>query len=133
MATPKARVSRGEGVANVPPQKIPNDLPGPIEMFVMTAIITLGDNAHGIAIFDLLQERLTHKKISFGSVYTALERLTWKGYLEDRMGEPEATRGGRARKYYRTTAVGQAVLKSTTDGLAAVAQPIVAEAMPMRK
>jgi PadR family transcriptional regulator PadR len=78
----------------------PDDLLGPIEHLVMKAVMELGENdAYGMEVFDTIGSG--YPPISFGSVYTALERLTWKGYLETHMSEPEAARGGRARKYFR--------------------------------
>ena len=94
----------------------PEDLLGPIEHLVLKAVTTLGaDVAYGMSVFEAI--RTVHPPISFGSVYTALERLTWKGYLTTKLGEPEPTRGGRARKYYRITAVGAKVLASTANTL----------------
>lgn len=102
-------------------EKPPADLPGSVELLVLTAVSTLGDDANGVAVFDLIQENFAHMRLAFGSVYTALERMTWKGYLKDRMGPPDPARGGRARKYFRLTGLGEAVLNATTEGLAGVA------------
>jgi PadR family transcriptional regulator PadR len=88
---------------------------GPIELLIMKAVIALEDDAYGITIFDAV--RTVYASMSFGSVYTALERLTWKGYLESRMGEPEPTRGGRAKKYYRATALGKKAKEGTLKSL----------------
>jgi DNA-binding PadR family transcriptional regulator len=90
----------------------PDDLLGPIEQLVMKAVRTLGeDDAYGMAVFEAI--RTIFPRISFGSVYTTLDRLTWKGYLESHLGTPEATRGGRARKYYRVTGIGKKVHEAT--------------------
>ena len=89
------------------------DLLGPIEHLVVRAVKSLGDDtAYGMEVFETIQS--VYPKISFGSVYTALERLTWKGYLESKLGEPEPMRGGRARKYYRVTGEGKKVLDATS-------------------
>jgi PadR family transcriptional regulator len=88
---------------------------GPIELLMMKAVIALGDDAYGITIFDAV--RTVYASMSFGSVYTALERLTWKGYLESTIGEPEPTRGGRAKKYYRATGLGKKALEGTLMSL----------------
>jgi PadR family transcriptional regulator PadR len=95
---------------------VSEDLLGPIEHLVVKAVTTLGEDvAYGMAVFEAI--RTVYPPISFGSVYTALERLTWKGYLESIMGEPEAIRGGRARKYYRMTGLGKKVLAATRSTL----------------
>jgi PadR family transcriptional regulator PadR len=102
---------------------VPEDLLGPVEHLVVKAVMELGvKEAYGMAVYEAI--RTVYAPISFGSVYTALERLTWKGYLESEVGEKEATRGGRARKYFRVTGVGKKVLEGTQHALGT---PMVAE------
>jgi PadR family transcriptional regulator, regulatory protein PadR len=97
---------------------IQDDLLGTIEHLVMRAVASLGkDTAYGMAIFDAV--RSVYPPISFGSIYTSLDRLTWKGYLESELGEPESKRGGRARKYYQITGHGKKVLDATSRALTA--------------
>ena len=91
------------------------DMLGSIEHLVLNAVTKLGDNAYGMSIFEYIRER--YPAISFGSVYTSLERMTWKGYVEGEVGEPEQTRGGRARKYYHVTGLGRKVLQATRAAL----------------
>ena len=57
--------------------------------------------------------RETDPRTNFGSVFAALERLTWKDYLERKLGEPEPQRGGRGRCYYRATEEGGRRLRNT--------------------
>jgi len=104
---------------------------GPIEALVIKAVVALEDEAYGITIFDAV--RTVYASMSFGSVYTALERLTWKGYLESRMGEPEPTRGGRAKKFYRATPAGQKALNVTLRSLSAeiIVGPVVTVLNPV--
>lgn len=100
-------------MAKKQPQKLPNDLLGCIEELVLAAAQKLGTEASGMTVYEEIQT--VYPPVSFGSVYTALERMTWKGYLESRLGDPEPRRGGRARKYYRITKVGKAVLETTVQ------------------
>lgn len=90
--------------------KEPEDLLGTVEFMVITAVTRL-DEAYGMSVFEAIQG--VYPRISFGSVYTTLERLAWKGYLTSEVGDPEPVRGGRARKYYRITGIGEKVLGST--------------------
>ena len=90
----------------------PVDLLGPIEYMVMWGVQAVEESeAYGMEIFDAIREK--YQEISFGSVYASLERLTWKGYVESKLGEPEAKRGGRARKYYRVSGLGKRVYDAT--------------------
>jgi PadR family transcriptional regulator PadR len=93
-------------------EKVPVDLLGPIEHLVMRAVKELGkDAAYGMAVFEGI--RSVYPSVSFGSVYTALERLSWKGYLESEKGDAEPSRGGRARNFFWVTGRGSTVLEST--------------------
>jgi len=56
-------------------KKAPDDLLGSIEYLVVRAVIELGeDTAYGMAVFEAV--RSVWHPISFGSVYTSLERLS---------------------------------------------------------
>jgi DNA-binding PadR family transcriptional regulator len=91
------------------PEKI--DLLGPIEYLVLDAVIGLGDDAYGLSVFDLVRER--YHQITPGSVYTALERMTWKGYLSGEVVQAKEGKTGRPRKYYHATGLGRRVLATT--------------------
>lgn len=89
------------------------DLPVSIEALVLAGVQKIGDGATALEIFEQL--RTVHHSLSFPSVYTALERMTWKGYVERQLGDAESRQGGRARKNYRITHAGQVVLKETNE------------------
>ncbi len=94
--------------AKAPKNALLDDLLGPVEYMVIRAVMELGeDEAYGMAVYEAIQS--VYPRISFGSVYTALDRLRWRGYLESSLGEPEPTRGGRARNYYRVTDLGKKI------------------------
>lgn len=108
--------------------ELPDDLLGPVEFMVIRAVMELGaDEAYGMAVCEAIQS--VCPRISFGSVYTALDRLRWRGYLESELGEPESTRGGRARNYYRVTDLGErireAMLNMYTAPLSRNNEPLI--------
>ena len=82
-----------------------------LEVGVIKSVIALGDDAYGVTVFNAI--RSINHSLAFASVYTALERLTWKGYLEARLGDPQPARGGRAKKFYRVTDRGMKALNAT--------------------
>jgi len=93
-------------------QQIRDDILAPIEHLVMKAVMTLPeDAAYGMGVCEAI--RSVYPPIRFVSVYADLDRLSQKGYLQSKLGEPTATRGGRARKCYRVTALGRKVLEAT--------------------
>lgn len=49
---------------------------------------------------------MTARSCSLGALYTTLDRLEQKGYIETYTGEPTPERGGRAKKMIRITASG---------------------------
>lgn len=82
------------------------------EQHVMLTVLRLNPNGYGVSIRDELEKR-TGRKISFGSVYTTLDRLEEKGFVARREGEATAERGGRKKSYFAVTARGQMVLRAS--------------------
>jgi PadR family transcriptional regulator PadR len=94
-----------------------NDRLGRFEEIVLLALVRLRENAYGVTIRREIAER-TGRDVSFGAVYTTLERLERKGYVSSRMGEPTAERGGRAKRYFRIEAPGRRALNSSRETIA---------------
>ncbi len=82
---------------------------GEFEQMVLLALIRLGENAYGMTIRQVIQER-AGRPVSIGQVYAALERLEGKGNLTSRVSDPEPIRGGRSKKLYGLTSEGEAAL-----------------------
>ena len=78
---------------------------GGFELLVLLALIRLGDDAYGVPISEAI-EQSSGREVSIGSVYITLDRLSEKGLVSSRVGEPTAERGGRAKTYFRITAKG---------------------------
>jgi len=89
---------------------------GEFEHLVLLAILGLGDDADGRRIRDELEGR-AGRSVSRSASYTTLERLVSKGYLEPRMGEPTATRGGRAKRSFSLTSAGTEALRTSGRAL----------------
>ena len=97
---------------------------GELEQLVLMAILRLNNRAYGVEIRQLMIDSIS-RDVSIGALYTVLSRLEEKGLLAASVGEASAERGGRAKKYYRVTAQGQAALNNSMrmidtlkDGLA---------------
>lgn len=91
---------------------------GEFELMVLLALLRLGNDAYGMEVRQEIQER-TGREVSYGAVYTTLDRLERKGYVAHRVGERLPERGGRARRYFRVEPVGKSALRSSrrTQGL----------------
>src|SRR6266852_6798473 len=85
---------------------------GEFEQAVLLAILRLGLNAYGVPIRHDLSERLG-RSVSVGAIYTTLERLEGKGFVSSWSGGATADRGGRAKRFYRVEAAGQAALRQS--------------------
>jgi len=67
---------------------------------------------HGYSIMkDVRQLSDGRVVLSTGTLYSALKRLLDQGWIE-RTGEPEGNGGGRGRKAYRLTSLGQQILEA---------------------
>jgi len=84
---------------------------GQFEQLVLTAVLTLGQDAYGITIHEKVRELVHPKSVSLGAVYVTLERLEEKGLVTSRLSDPTPERGGRAKRYYRLEGVGEAALQ----------------------
>jgi PadR family transcriptional regulator, regulatory protein PadR len=85
---------------------------GQFEQLVLTAILTLHENAYGVAIHSKVQE-LVPKDVSLGAVYVTLDRLEDKGLIASWLSDPTPERGGRSKRYYRIEALGEQTLQES--------------------
>ena len=96
---------------------------GEFEQLILFALVELEDDAYGASIGREI-ERRTGRQVSAGAIYTALDRLTNRGFVTATVGDPTPARGGRRRKYYRLEPEGALaltrsveVIRSMSDGL----------------
>lgn len=92
------------------------DVLGEFEQLVLLAIARLDGNAYAVSIRAEI-ERRTGRVVSRGAIYVTLRRLSAKGYLESRMGDPTPERGGRSKRLYRLRPSGVAALKQSLAAL----------------
>jgi PadR family transcriptional regulator PadR len=86
---------------------------GQFEQIVLTAILSLGDDAYGVTIHSRV-EGLSHpKKVTRGAVYATLDRMEDKGLISSRLSDPIKERGGRSRRYYRLEKSGEKALRES--------------------
>ena len=86
---------------------------GQFEQLVLTAILTLRDDAYGVTIHSKVEELARPKAASLGAVYVTLDRLEDKGFVTSWLSDPTAERGGRAKRCYRLEALGERVLEES--------------------
>lgn len=93
------------------------DFVGEFELYVLLALVHLGDDAYGVTIRREIETR-TKREIAIGAVYATLARLEEKGLVRFRVSDPQPIQGGRARKHVLLTAAGERALRHSTNMLA---------------
>jgi PadR family transcriptional regulator, regulatory protein PadR len=89
---------------------------GEFEYLLITAAARLGDEAYGAAIREEIST-ITGRSCSIGALYTTVDRLETKGFLETWMGEATAQRGGRSKRMIRVTPKGAQAAKAFYDAV----------------
>jgi len=85
---------------------------GEVEQLVLLAVLRLGDEGYAVPIRDLIREE-TGVELSRGTIYVTLERLERKGYVTSWFSDPQAVRGGKARRIFRLKPAGLAAVRAS--------------------
>ena len=86
---------------------------GQFEQLVLTAILSLSDNAYGVTIHQKVEELAQPKSVSLGAVYVTLDRLEDKGFISSWLSDPTPERGGRSKRHYQLQALGERALQES--------------------
>lgn len=97
------------------------DYLGEFEHLVLLALLRLGDEAYGVTVRQEIAHR-TKRDVSVGAIYATLARLETKGFVRSWVGTPTAARGGRAKRHFRVTAKGTAIVERTHTALRRMAE-----------
>jgi DNA-binding PadR family transcriptional regulator len=89
---------------------------GEFEQLVLLAVLQLDDNAYGPEISALLEER-AGRQVSRGALYSSLDRLEAKGFLEWRLHEPSPERGGHPKRCFNVTEMGMVALRTAREAM----------------
>lgn len=83
-----------------------------LEQMIMAAIVALKNDAYGVSIRKRV-EKLTGKRLMYGTLYNALDQLLRKGYVTKTKGTTSSARGGRPRIYYELNSKGMNALRDS--------------------
>lgn len=86
---------------------------GQFEQLVLTAILTLKQNAYGVTIHAKVEELSRPKRVALGAVYATLDRLEDKGLIASWLSDPTPERGGRSKRHYRLEKSGERALQDS--------------------
>jgi PadR family transcriptional regulator PadR len=95
---------------------------------VMAAIFQLRDDAYGVTIHRKTDELVRPRSVPLGSVYFTLDRLEDEGLISPRLADPDPTRGGRRKRYYRLEALAERAPLSAGGRVKAAVERIGKEA-----
>ena len=104
---------------------------GELELLVMLALLHLGDDAYGVSIRQEIERRSGHD-VAIGAVYATLTRLEEKRFVSTWLSDPLPIRGGRARKHWRLTPLGDRALRSAANALAGMLDGLGLTPQPRR-
>src|SRR5262245_64469511 len=88
---------------------------GQFEQFVLTAILSLGENAYGVTIREVVGELASPRNVSLGAVYSTLDRLEDKKLIKSWLSDPTPERGGRSKRHYRLEPAGEGALRESVE------------------
>jgi len=106
-----------------------SEILGAFEQAVLVGVVHLGEDAYGRAVLRESEERLG-RDVSAGAIYATLDRLEAQGLLTSRLDDGTLARGGRARRYYKISALGIAALNESRTALKGIWSGVV---WPMRR
>jgi DNA-binding PadR family transcriptional regulator len=86
---------------------------GQFEQLVLTAILSLENDAYGVTIHRKVEELSHPRTVTLGAVYVTLDRLEDKGLLSSWLSDPTPERGGRAKRFYKLEESGETALKDS--------------------
>jgi PadR family transcriptional regulator PadR len=109
------------------PSAVAISLLGEVEQLVLLAVLRLGDEAYAVPIRALILEETT-VDLSRGTIYVTLERLERKGYVTSWFSDPQAVRGGKARRIFRLKPAGLTAVKASKGAVDRLAAGTAAEA-----
>lgn len=87
---------------------------GSFEQIVLTAILSLREDAYGVTIHEKAAALAKPKNVSLGAVYVTLDRLEDKGLISSWLSDPTPERGGRSKRFYKLNALGERALEEST-------------------
>ena len=85
-----------------------------IEETLLLAIWRLKDDAYGVKIRKYVSQ-IIGKDFTYGNLYSALNQLSKKKYVEKTLGEPTPDRRGRRKIYYTVSPAGIKSLKTARE------------------
>lgn len=82
---------------------------GNLEETILLLVLAMHEDAYGFSVSEAYREHMG-KTISISAVHTVLSRLEKKGYIRSELGGATSERGGRRKRIFTVTGLGEHVL-----------------------
>lgn len=82
---------------------------GYLEETILLLVMAMKEDAYGFTVSEAYKKH-TGKKISISAVHSVLSRLEKKGLIQSEMGGATEARGGRRKRIFTASALGQEVI-----------------------
>lgn len=82
---------------------------GNLEETILLLVLAMTEDAYGFSVSEAYREHMG-KSISISAVHTVLARLEKKGYIRSELGGATSERGGRRKRIFTVTGLGEQVL-----------------------
>jgi DNA-binding PadR family transcriptional regulator len=83
---------------------------GEFEEVVLLMVAILDGEGYGVTVSQAIEEH-TGRIVTFGTVHNTLIRLEEKGFVKSELGGATTERGGRRKRLFRITALGNRALQ----------------------
>jgi len=97
---------------------------GDLEQLILLAMVRLDGESHGALIAEAIEGH-TGRSVSPGALYTVLDRLETKGFVESWIGDSTPERGGRRKRVYRLLPAGARELRDWYAGVRELASGVL--------
>lgn len=87
---------------------------GEFEELILLAVAVLDGQAYGVALLHEITKK-TGRQVRLNQVHSALQRLEDKGMVRSAFGEPTAERGGKRKRLFTISALGQRTLQEVQE------------------
>lgn len=87
---------------------------GGLEEIVLLTAAVLDGKAYGVSLVEEIKNHL-NRRVSLGVIQIVLKRLEGKGMVSSEFGEATKVRGGKRKRYYTITALGQQALTQVKE------------------
>ncbi|MEL6969050.1 MAG: helix-turn-helix transcriptional regulator [Bacteroidota bacterium] len=82
---------------------------GTLEETILLLVLAMNEDAYGFSVSEAYREHMG-KTISISAVHTVLSRLEKKGLISSQLGGATSERGGRRKRIFTVTGVGEQAL-----------------------